>query len=323
MTSVPDTTARPATPTGRPNHRPFTLVLAGGGARGLAHAGALHALRHAGYRPTALVGVSMGAIVAAAYALNPAWYDDLLALDAPRLPALDPPPQRDLADRIHAVMTAERLTRTLLLGWGPGERQQARVLAALTHLTRGRDLEAATPPVTIVATDLRNGRPVALRRGPAAQAAYASAALAGLLPPLPWHGHLLADGGYADLAPVELARRQHGHAVIALDPYQAPPARDPRNGLETLLRAMEICHHRHAELRLAAADLVLRPTFPDAIDILDFTQARVAIAAGALAVRAALPDLRRLLREPETDPHDPNLSLRHPPHAPPDERTQA
>ncbi len=52
-------------------HRPFTLVLAGGGARGFAHVGVLRALEADGYRPSALVGVSMGAAVSVGYALRP------------------------------------------------------------------------------------------------------------------------------------------------------------------------------------------------------------------------------------------------------------
>jgi predicted acylesterase/phospholipase RssA len=44
------------------------LVLSGGGARGLAHAGAIVALEELGYQPAPIVGASMGAIVGALYA---------------------------------------------------------------------------------------------------------------------------------------------------------------------------------------------------------------------------------------------------------------
>jgi len=54
--------------------RTFTLILGGGGARGFAHAGVLHALERRGWAPSAIVGVSMGAVVAAAYALRTDWY---------------------------------------------------------------------------------------------------------------------------------------------------------------------------------------------------------------------------------------------------------
>jgi NTE family protein len=44
------------------------LVLGGGGARGLAHVGALKALEEYNMTPTAISGCSMGAIVGALYA---------------------------------------------------------------------------------------------------------------------------------------------------------------------------------------------------------------------------------------------------------------
>lgn len=50
---------------------PFALVLAGGGARGMAHVGVLRGLERHGLRPSAIVGVAMGAIVSAAYASDP------------------------------------------------------------------------------------------------------------------------------------------------------------------------------------------------------------------------------------------------------------
>ena len=62
-------------------HKPVTLVFSGGGARGLSHAGVLRALVAGGYVPNAVVGVSMGAVVGATYALNDDWYDALVGMD--------------------------------------------------------------------------------------------------------------------------------------------------------------------------------------------------------------------------------------------------
>ncbi len=42
---------------------PFTLVLGGGGMKGLAHIGVLQALLERGLRPTRIVGSSVGALV--------------------------------------------------------------------------------------------------------------------------------------------------------------------------------------------------------------------------------------------------------------------
>src|SRR5437879_10773996 len=46
----------------------FTLVLGGGGMKGLAHVGVLQALLERGHRPTRIIGSSVGALVAAAWA---------------------------------------------------------------------------------------------------------------------------------------------------------------------------------------------------------------------------------------------------------------
>lgn len=62
-----------------------------------------------------------------------------------------------------------------------------------------------------------------------------------------------------------------------------------------MMRAMEICHLTHAHLRIDASDLVLRPDFGGAIDVLDFGARRVCVAAGVRAVREQRDDLEAAL----------------------------
>ena len=52
----------------------FALVLGGGGARGFAHVGVLRGLESLGLVPAGLVGVSMGAVVAAMQWALPQWF---------------------------------------------------------------------------------------------------------------------------------------------------------------------------------------------------------------------------------------------------------
>jgi NTE family protein len=61
------------------------------------------------------------------------------------------------------------------------------------------------------------------------------------------------------------------------------------------MRAVEICHHSHAHLRLQEADLILRPGFRRFIDVLDFTSGRECVAAGMRAVRAEARAIEALL----------------------------
>jgi len=102
-------------------------------------------------------------------------------------------------------------------------------------------------------------------------------------------------GVYADDAPVDLARKMGAPVVIAVDPSQGAGAVSITNGLQAVMRAMEICHLVHAHLRTESADLVLRPEFREFIDVLDFDARRDCVAAGIRAVRAHRNELARIL----------------------------
>ncbi len=131
--------------------------------------------------------------------------------------------------------------------------------------------------------------------GPALECVYASSALAGVVPPIDHDGQQLADGAYADVAPVDVARRFGVPHVLAVDPGQLHLGLRVRNGLEAMLRASEVCYTRHSELRFREADLVIRPAFSRRIDTLDFAAKRECIAAGIQGVRRAAPQLSRTL----------------------------
>jgi NTE family protein len=280
-------------------HQPFTLVLSGGGARGFAHVGVLRVLEAYGYMPSSLVGVSMGAVVGVTYSLRDDWYTALLEADTSGFP--DPLPSRSesrghLLQQTRILGTYLHALRDLALGWGVGMHALGEGEMFLRTLTQDRDLEDGRVPIAVCATDLHSGERVLIRSGDAARAAYASSALAGVLPPLEESGKLLADGAYADIAPIDVARDYGNPIVIAVDPGQLQEAKEIRNGLQAIMRAFDICHTRHADLRFEAADLVLRPVFRRAIDALDFDASRECIAAGMRVARDHRGRLEELLQ---------------------------
>jgi len=279
-------------------HRPFTLVLSGGGARGFAHVGVLRSLEACGYRPDAIVGVSMGAIVGATYALRQDWYGALVDMDTRRLTGPHSYPKDEnarLLTKLGVLISYPRIVWDMFLGWGVGIHSLAAGTALLRKLTENGDLEDGRVPVAVCATDLLTGERVVLRAGPAAEAVYASAALAGVLPPLQRDGRLLADGVYADIAPIDVGRGLGPSTVIAVDAGQSVPPPAIHNGFQALMRAVEICHEHHARLRFDAADLVLRPQFSTTIDTLDFGAKRGCIAAGIHVVRHNREQIEELL----------------------------
>lgn len=280
------------------SHRSFALVLGGGGARGYAHVGVLRGLELLGLRPSALVGVSMGAVVAACWALRRNWREALMAMDTDAFPsplgagAIGAP---SWLRRWRSWLRTTRATWDMFVGWGVGSAAVPAGMQVLRKVIGGDRLEDARVPLAVVATDLRSGERVVLSSGDAAEAVYASAALAGVLPPQKRGDRLLVDGAYADIAPVDVAHGFGLPVVIAVDPGQALQTRKPRTGYEALLRAVEVCQMTHAHLRFAEADLVLRPQFRRTIDTLEFSARRECVGAGLLAVRRCRRDLATLL----------------------------
>ncbi|MFV2033639.1 MAG: patatin-like phospholipase family protein [Halocynthiibacter sp.] len=284
-----------AKPISRKQRRTFALVFSGGGARGFSHAGVLKALVEKGYLPSAIVGVSMGAVVAATYTLNPNWFRDLVEMDISGFPASPDFRQKGITSRLKNIVIAQRAARDMYFGWGTGARTENWGRSVLRSLTMGKNLQDGHIPVFVSSTDMLSGKRVVRDRGLAADYVYASAALAGILPPFIDGPHVLMDGAYADIAPIDVARKTGVDAVIVVDPAQQDTTIPPSNGIQAMLRSVEICQNEHARLRFGQADLVITPEFGQSIGVLDFQHKRHCIAAGIFAVRRAAGEIRECL----------------------------
>jgi NTE family protein len=284
---------------GSEEHRRFALILGGGGARGFAHAGVLRGLEHAGWRPSAIVGVSMGAVVAAAYALRGDWYQAVLDFAESAFPqTLDrlAPARRGARSTLREIASGARTIWDLGRGWGAGDDDVRAGREALRSLLGDSDLADGRVPVAVSSTDLLSGERVVLRGGPAVDAVYASSALAGVLPPQRVGSRLLVDGAYTDICPMDVARDFGCEKVVAVNPGRSDVVDDIRNGLQSLLRATEICYLHHATLRFDEADVLIKPPYRRPIDTLEFSAYRECVAAGVRAVRASSQEVAWVLR---------------------------
>jgi len=242
----------------------------------------------------------MGALVGVTYAKRADWYVAVLGMVLGDFPGAVEDEDDNRSRILRAISTFVASARTLwatVTDWGPAARSREAGLAELRRLVGVGSLESsARLPVIVTATDLRSGRRVVLRSASAVDAVYASAALAGVLPPLEMGEYLLADGAYTDLAPVDVARELESAVVIAVDAGQLDQAGEIRNGYQAIIRAMEICHRQHARARFAAADMVLRPQFRRNIGTLEFSARRECVAAGIRIVRGERENLHARLR---------------------------
>lgn len=159
------------------------VAFGGGTARGLAHIGALAALEEADLRPRAVAGTSLGALLAALYALGspPGALEHLV-----RTQSMVELWSQALDFGLHrgALVHGRRLQRWL----------DRKVFFGATFA----DLEM---PLAVSCCDVQTGRPVVLREGNLAEAVYASCALPGIFAPSRHGGRALVDGGFLETVP--------------------------------------------------------------------------------------------------------------------------
>lgn len=178
------------------------LVLAGGGARGLAHLGVAQALQQHGVEVDFVGGTSIGSVMAV-----------LLASDRP-LDEVVAVARRGFTDRptgdynglpLISLIRGRRLRRIVEAG-----RQ-----ALLGHAAGIEDL---WKNCYCVASNYSQAREHVLTQGDAALAMRASAAIPGALPPVLLAGDLLCDGGTFNNFPVDVMRARRGVGkVIGVD----------------------------------------------------------------------------------------------------------
>lgn len=293
------------------------LALSGGGARGLAQVGVLKVLERERVPIDVIAGTSAGAIVGALYAA----LGDAAALET-----------RVRDTLVSSELSGLELGRTLgssgivALGeedrperrpglWGRARRKLRRLRASYAALTRSAVLpEAAVRrlfeglfgdvgfeelaiPFTAVAVDLESGREVLIRNGPLAKAVAASAAVAGIFPPVEMGGRRLIDGGYTSPVPVDAVRAMEADVVMAVDvSVDGLDSQPAVNAVQVAMRSSEICLVSLEREQLRRADVTIRAG-GRARHWSDYSEPDEAIAAGARATEGTLEHIRVALEE--------------------------
>lgn len=295
MTDAPT----PTRPDRRGDGPAFGVVLGGGGARGLAHIGVLQALDEAGLHPDVVVGVSMGAVIGATYAAREDWLAALEGLDRSPLPGHENLAEPQGLELLRAVVrSAVRIApKVVSFGRSGFEEFGRRTMAEL--LGGGRDFGDLRTRLATVATDVGLGRRAVIDSGDVAMAVIASAALPLLTRPIDAGDSRYLDGGFADPAPIDVARLLGADVVLMVHVASAPTPvpGDAEGPLSGAVRALEIGLAHFVETRLGMADVVVAPQFNPGISWLSFDRAEDVAVLGHEAMTAELPVLRRLLAE--------------------------
>jgi NTE family protein len=291
-------------------HIKLGLALGGGGARGLSHIGVLKVLERENIPVDMIVGSSIGALVGAAYATNP----DAGALKQRVLEVLgsesasakglkslgrmqwDDSIKTDWFNRIYRIAQKEVFLsmttfRNAILSMEDMRHTVETFVADI-------NIERTTIPFTALAVDLYNGKQIVLNRGKLIEAVMASCAVPGFMPPIPWNGSLLVDGGVANPLPVDLAREIGADVVVAVDVglsiYQSSTIRD---GIDAITRATEIMSFHLSRRGRETADILIEPKVKQ-VNWAKFMNNEELIQQGENAAESQIENIRKLIEHP-------------------------
>lgn len=252
------------------------LALAGGFARGIAHIGVLRVLREAGIPIDCVAGTSVGALIGTSFCAGASLAE---------------------MEKIGAVASFADFGR-----WTPswlGLATNHRMEKFLTRFTPVKTFEELQIPMAIAATDIVAGVSVFYSHGLIVPPLRASCAYPGLFIPIQHEGRTLVDGFLTAPVPVEGALFQGAEVVIAVY-LESGNVAPPRTFTDVLSRSFNIIQ-RHSDLAWRTqADVIIEPDVKSfAWD--DFSKTPEMVAAGEAAARAALPQIRAVLRGEKRD----------------------
>ena len=172
------------------------LVLSSGGARGLAHIGAIEELEAQGYRITSIAGCSMGALIGGVYAAG------------------------KLEEFREWMKTVDRKKMLELTDFSLSLNHIAkgsRILEAIMEFVPDMPIEDLPIPYCAVATDLKGGHEVVFSKGSLFDAIRASISLPSFYEPVYRDGMILIDGGVTNPIPLNRVVRHDGDILVGVD----------------------------------------------------------------------------------------------------------
>lgn len=196
------------------------VVLSGGGARGIAHLGALKALAEVGVAADAVGGSSAGGIMSTLWASGNS-FDTLLQRMGEAV-------SRDLKDYtfpVTSIMAGFKMTTEAKAFFGPV-----------------RGLEDLWLPCFLTTANITSSRLMVHDRGPIWKYIRGTSSVPGVFPPVMENGEMLVDGGLVNNLPTDvMAKRPDIGTVIALDvggspdpPYESEPYESSLSGWKVL-----------------------------------------------------------------------------------------
>jgi NTE family protein len=251
------------------------LALGGGFARGIAHIGVLKVLEEEGIPVRMVAGTSVGALMGAAYCSG---------LTIAEL--------EEIAHKVRFTTFA----RWTLSRYGFATTD--RMCSFLARILKVHTFEELRIPLGVTATDFKTGAGTVFTSGPIIDPVRASCAYPGMFLPVEIGGSWLVDGMLSYPVPSRPLREMGADRVLAVHlKGQWSKTTVPRHFFDVIGQSFAIAQDMMSTVWRSAADLVIEPDVAG-FDYDDFKRAGELIRVGELAMRSALPEVRKWMEVP-------------------------
>lgn len=299
------------TPVASAQYKPrIALVLTGGGSRGVAQIGALRQLLAHDIKPDVIVGTSIGAIVGGLYCVgySPDQIDSMFqTVDWSEVNTLGNDTQRESLF-FSQKQESDRNLLTLRFrdfAFIPPKSigGSARFVSMIQHmlwrspLNLVRNFDLLPCQFRAVATNLKNGKWVAMKSGNLATAMRASATFPLRYAPVIIGDSILVDGGLVANIPVEAAREMKPDIIIVVNTVsEYLQTSELRSAMDIADQALSASMKQRDAFHLASADVVITPDL-GAHRNYDFTDLPEMIKKGAVATSESIAAIRTRISE--------------------------
>ena len=255
------------------------VALGGGFARGIAHIGVLRVLEEEKIPIRIVSGTSVGALIGATYCSG-------LSID-------------ELDEVAHSVRFTTFARWTISRH---GFATNDRMVSFLERTLKVQSFEELRVPLAVAATDFNSGEGVIFHSGSVIDPVRASCAYPGMFLPVEIRGRYLVDGMLTHPVPTQPLREMGADRVLAVHLRGTwSKGGAPRHLFDVIGQSFAIAQDKMSNHWREAADLVIEPQVAG-FEYDDFKRAGDLIKAGEVAMRKALPEVRKWLEAPAPVP---------------------
>lgn len=265
------------------------LVLSGGGAKGLAHIGALKVIEESGIRIDYIGGTSMGAIIGGLYAAGytPDQLDSIFSKTNFNILIQDKIPRKSKSfyekqesEKYALNLPFDNFKLGLPTGLSKGQNLYNLLSKLTSHVSEIDDFSELPIPFFCISTNVETGEEIILDKGYLARAIMASGALPSVFNPVVIDDVIMIDGGVVNNYPVKEVRNKGMDIIIGVDVQDTLKTRDElQSAYKILTQINNFSFIKSMREKKGLTDVYFHPDIKD-FTVLSFEDGRKIIESG-------------------------------------------